>query len=481
MTILWANNASTTVSGSITAASTTVSLAAGTGVRFPNPTGGNYYKATFYDQATKTQYEIVHVTAMSGDIATIVRAQEGTTALAWSAGDIFANLITAGTLAAFVQAGVGPANTSIVYVGTDTGTQNHIVAVTNPVPSSLAIGMLFNIKVLNTNSGPTDVQLNGGVAIALTRSNGAALTGGDVTASEEVTFVYNGVNFNTMLPDIKHPPPVTTFYVRTDGNDNNSGWANDAADAFATIYGAVNQISARYSAQNVITVRVADGTYFGGVGFNSTYIAQWSLVGNISNPANCVIDATSTSPPAGSAPGSAIALQAPCNVTVQGFTTKSLYYNLLVQNGGYLSAATIMLTGYTYVSSGGYGIVGVSGGTCYLGGNIWYTSGGRHVDAIFTVGGGGLIRMGLYDPTFGIGVTTFNFTEGSPGVSNTFVAATSGSVGLDFRGGALVWTGGTPNGAKYFCYLGGGVNTVGNLNLIPGASGGTVQSPGWAA
>src|SRR6516165_6498238 len=146
MTILWSNNASTTISGSITTASTSVQLAAGTGASFPNPTGGNFYVATFYDQATKTINEIVHVTAMAGDIATIVRAQEGTTAKNWNAGDIFANLVTAGTLNNFVQAGTGPANTSLVYVGTDTGTQNHIVAVTNPVPASLATGMLFNIK-----------------------------------------------------------------------------------------------------------------------------------------------------------------------------------------------------------------------------------------------------------------------------------------------------------------------------------------------
>jgi len=479
MTILWSNNASTTVSGSITASSTTVQLAAGTGVKFPNPTGGNYYVATFYDQATKTINEIVHVTAMSGDIATIVRAQEGTTAAAWNSGDIFANLITAGTLNAFVQAGTGPANTSIVYVGTDTGTQNHIVAVTNPVPASLATGMLFNIKVLNTNSGATDVQLNGLPALALTRSNGAALTGGDVTGSEEVTFVYNGVNFNSMLPDIRHPPPVTTFYVRTDGNDNNSGWANDPADAFATIYGAINNISNRYSAQNVITVRVADGTYYGGFGISSTYIANWSIIGNTSAPQNCVIDATSTSPPAGAAQGSSVAIGAPSNVVVQGFMLKSYYFNLLCQNGGYLTASNVYLTGYTTSLTGGYGIVGISAAGCMLVGSMWYASGGRSVNSIFTVGNGGSLRLGLYDPTFGGTNLTFQFVDAAPVVGQTFLCATSGSAGVDFN--ATTFTGGTPNGSKYYCWLGGGLNTVGHLSSIPGSSPGTVVSPGWSA
>src|SRR5262245_38699682 len=116
MAIKWSNNASTTVAGSITATDTTVALAAGTGVLFPAPTGGDYFKATFYDQATKTLTEIVHCTSRAGDICTIVRAQEGTTAKAWSASDLFANLVTAGTLSSFVQAGTGPADTSVVYV-----------------------------------------------------------------------------------------------------------------------------------------------------------------------------------------------------------------------------------------------------------------------------------------------------------------------------------------------------------------------------
>src|SRR6516164_4236244 len=136
MTVLWSNNASTSIAGSITATDTTVALAAGTGIEFPNPTGGDYYVATFYDQATKTRNEIVHVTAMSGDHATIVRAQEGTTAQAWNAGDIFANLITAGTMRIFQQ-GTAPTPTTIVYTAQDTGPANSIIATTVPTFSTL--------------------------------------------------------------------------------------------------------------------------------------------------------------------------------------------------------------------------------------------------------------------------------------------------------------------------------------------------------
>ncbi len=50
------------------------------------------------DAATGTLTEIVHVTARIGDTMTIVRAQEGTVSRLWSANDIAANMMTAGTL-----------------------------------------------------------------------------------------------------------------------------------------------------------------------------------------------------------------------------------------------------------------------------------------------------------------------------------------------------------------------------------------------
>src|SRR5215469_15369462 len=105
MAILWSNNANTTVAGSITPTSTTVNLAAGSGAEFPNPTGGNYFCATFYDQATKTITEIVHVTARSGDTCTIVHAHEGPVAGTWNVSNIFAHLVTLGTIHAIGQAG----------------------------------------------------------------------------------------------------------------------------------------------------------------------------------------------------------------------------------------------------------------------------------------------------------------------------------------------------------------------------------------
>lgn len=106
--ILFANDAASTLAGSISNVATTCALAAGTGALFPNPGADEYFVMTFTDASTGLLKEIVHCTARATDTLTIVRAQEGTTALAWTAGDIAANLNTAGTMAGLVQPGDNP-------------------------------------------------------------------------------------------------------------------------------------------------------------------------------------------------------------------------------------------------------------------------------------------------------------------------------------------------------------------------------------
>lgn len=103
MTFIWTNNAQSTIAGSINAAAVSVTLATGTGSRFPNPGAGQQFALTFNDAATGLLTEIVYCTARSGDTLTIARAQEGTVAQSWASGDLVANLITAGTLTALLQ------------------------------------------------------------------------------------------------------------------------------------------------------------------------------------------------------------------------------------------------------------------------------------------------------------------------------------------------------------------------------------------
>lgn len=97
-----ANNATSTLASGITNSATSITLATGTGSRFPTLSGGQYFMATLIN-AAGTQLEVVKVTARSGDVLTVTRAQEaiaGTaaTAYAFATGDKIEARLTAGLL-----------------------------------------------------------------------------------------------------------------------------------------------------------------------------------------------------------------------------------------------------------------------------------------------------------------------------------------------------------------------------------------------
>jgi len=113
-TFIFKNNANSTLAGAITSSAVNANLAPGSGALFPNPSTGQVFSATFIDAATQTLNEIVYVTAISTDTVTILRAQEGTTALNWLAGDFFIHQLTAGQMGSFLQSVASPTAPRIV-------------------------------------------------------------------------------------------------------------------------------------------------------------------------------------------------------------------------------------------------------------------------------------------------------------------------------------------------------------------------------
>ena len=91
------NNAATTLASGILAGDLSLTVAAGTGNLFPTLTGSQYFMCTLQNTAG-TVIEIVKVTARSTDTFTIVRAQEGTSASAFSSGDKVELRLTAGEI-----------------------------------------------------------------------------------------------------------------------------------------------------------------------------------------------------------------------------------------------------------------------------------------------------------------------------------------------------------------------------------------------
>lgn len=102
-TFVFANVANSTLAAPLSSGATSLTLTTGSGALFPAPTSGQQFVLVLTDAATGELNEVVYCTARTGDVCTVVRAQEGTTALTWAPGDFAKNSLTAGTAAAFVQ------------------------------------------------------------------------------------------------------------------------------------------------------------------------------------------------------------------------------------------------------------------------------------------------------------------------------------------------------------------------------------------
>lgn len=100
MPVLFTNNATTTLGSSILIGDLTLTVATGTGSYFPATTSGYFYVALVN---SSNQIEFVKVTARSSDTFTIVRAQGGTSARAYNAGDKVELRLISSALENFVQ------------------------------------------------------------------------------------------------------------------------------------------------------------------------------------------------------------------------------------------------------------------------------------------------------------------------------------------------------------------------------------------
>jgi hypothetical protein len=79
----YSNNATTILAATITNVSTSIQASTGQGALFPTLSGSQYFTVAMQD--TSGNIEFMKCTARSGDVLTVVRAQEGTTALAFTA------------------------------------------------------------------------------------------------------------------------------------------------------------------------------------------------------------------------------------------------------------------------------------------------------------------------------------------------------------------------------------------------------------
>ena len=145
MPVKFTNNASTTLAVAITNVATTLTVAAGKGALFPTLAADYFY--CVLTNAAATLFEVIQVTARAGDVFTMGRGQDNTTALAWAIGDIVELRIVAANVTAFPvidQTNVFTANNTFSSTGS--------VTVSNGTTAQRPTPVLGMVRYNNTTS-----------------------------------------------------------------------------------------------------------------------------------------------------------------------------------------------------------------------------------------------------------------------------------------------------------------------------------------
>ncbi len=145
---MFANNVNTTLLGSISPSSTSLTLSSSANLPASIPSG-SVFVITLNDQATRQNFEIIYATSISGaTLSGLLRGQEGTAALSWSTGDFAYSPPTAGQQQSFGQKAAN---------NTWTGTNEFTQAVTcdSSVSASQGFSVPNNIPYkLTSTTGP---------------------------------------------------------------------------------------------------------------------------------------------------------------------------------------------------------------------------------------------------------------------------------------------------------------------------------------
>lgn len=165
--LLYLNNAESTLLAGILAGDLALTVQAADAAKFPSPGANQVAKVTLVRKNT-LEKEIVHCTARAAGVLTILRAQEGTVALSFAAGDIVAQRVTKEMLDRFLQptkqnfTSVAAANDLAIPAGTGMIDVTGNTQINRLVNTGWQGGQLLTIK---TSGTPTikHNQAGGGV------------------------------------------------------------------------------------------------------------------------------------------------------------------------------------------------------------------------------------------------------------------------------------------------------------------------------
>lgn len=233
-----------------------------------------------------------------------------------------------------------------------------------------------------------------------------------------------------------------TYYVRTDGNDSNTGLVNTAGGAFLTIQAALNKVDNSLDLNGYIaTIQVADGTYTAGATASGSWTGDGDvyILGNLTTPANCIINTTS----------------ADCFVATKGATLLVSGFKITTTTSG--CAAKASLGGYLALGVINYGACAESHIECGTGATI--VPGGN-----YTISGGAVSHLHCGAPgTILAGTITVTLT-GTPAFSAYFAGVAEGTITVT----GVTWSG-SATGRRYLAHKGGIIDVgAGTITTLPG-------------
>lgn len=168
-----------------------------------------YYVTVAYGQTSITSANVAVATGAPFIGATLTQIAASAISLATLAeaiaGTSTSKAVTPAGLAAALQAGTW------AYAA-DSGSANALAASLTPAPSAYTAGMQVNVKVANTNTGATTINVNGLGAKTIQR-NGAALGAGALVAGQIYRLVYDGTYFQ-MGPTAETASLATNGYIK---------------------------------------------------------------------------------------------------------------------------------------------------------------------------------------------------------------------------------------------------------------------------
>jgi hypothetical protein len=242
-----------------------------------------------------------------------------------------------------------------------------------------------------------------------------------------------------------------TYYVRTDGNDSNTGLVNSAGGAFLTIQKAVDVSAALDCSIYNITIQVADGTYVANTVTCKNILGAGTVTiqGNSSTPSNVIIDGGFSK----TTPGTTYTVKDLLLEKATGSATDGIK---ATSKADITIGNLIFHTGFTrqiYVDTGG---------------NVFISS-------AYNITGGATNHIVVSQ---GSSLTSYASVTVASGLAFTIFIAVSMASSVIYTG-TITKTGTESTGKKYSVSLNGVLNTIGeSVDYFPGDAAGTTSTGG---